>query len=69
MSLDRTRIAKGVPRSRYMIPLADTKDKKRILTYSSENMAKAAFSNGLGFYGQDRDEQFEAVEAELILKI
>ena len=49
MSKDRKVIAKGTPRNRHLVLVSDTKDKKRILTYSSKGMAESAFSRS-GFY-------------------
>lgn len=46
MSKDKLVIAKGVPRNRYLC-LVSEKDRKRLLTYSTENMAKA---NDKGFF-------------------
>jgi len=69
---DRKMIAKGVPRNRYLIPIDDLKDKKRILTYSSKGMAIAGYT-GSGFYGSlgfhYKEDDFEAVKAKLIVAI
>jgi hypothetical protein len=55
-------IAKGVPRNRY-ICLVDGPDKKRVLTYGTENMARA---NNTGFYdGAGVREYIEKVYPEL----
>lgn len=47
MDFHRRLIAKGVPRNRYICFVDDEKDKKRILTYSSEGKARASSQ---GFY-------------------
>ena len=67
---DKKMIAKGVPRNRYLVPIDDLKDKKRILTYSSEKTAIANFTNS-GFYnkGKYKQEDFEAVKANLTLEV
>lgn len=77
MSKDRKIIAKGVPRNRELVLVNDKKDKKRILTYSSERMAKVGFKSG--FYGMRRIEGYsyekdlsefvEAVECEMTLTL
>lgn len=63
----RTVIAKGSPRNRWLIPIDDPKDKKRVLYYSSKKMAESGFSTG--FYTatkkQWREYQLEAVEVKL----
>ena len=68
MTKDRKMIAKGVPRNRYLIPIDNVKDNKRVITYSSKGVAEA---NSWGFYGfaEYKEEDVEAVEAELIIKI
>ena len=67
---DRKKIAKGVPRKRYLIPIDDDKDKKRILTYTSKNKAIAGY-RGLGFYGGNRyeDEDFEALQVKMLMVV
>ena len=67
MSKDRQYVAKGTPRNRRLVKTDDPKDKKRFLTYSSEGMARAGFSSGLGFYGPN-DLELEAVECEMVIK-
>jgi len=74
MDKDHTVIAKGVPRNRWLIPVDDKKDKKRILYYDSEKKAIAGFTN-CGFYGnydptKENYEKYEleAVKVELIIK-
>ena len=75
MSKDRKFIAKGVPRDRYIASVDDEDDKKRILTYSSESMAKVGFKSGFfnmglldGYtYGQKLSDFVEAVECEMTL--
>jgi len=49
--MDKTRkvIAKGVPRNRYLCLVDDITDRKRVLTYNSEGMAKNGFISS-GFY-------------------
>ena len=47
---DRKFIAKGVPRSRYLVAIDDEKDKKRIMTYASKGRAEAGFRTSF-FYG------------------
>lgn len=68
MTKDRKMIAKGVPRSRYLIPIDNVEDNKRVITYSSKGVAEA---NAWGFYGASeyKEDDVEAVEAELIIKI
>lgn len=68
MTKDRKKIAKGVPRNRYLVDVDDEKDNKRVLTYASKGVAQA---NSYGFYGQSgyTESDMEAVEAELIIKI
>lgn len=69
MSKDRKWIAKGIPRSRYLIKVDDKKDSKRILTYSSKRKAEAGFKLN-SFYGAhrfDEKEHLEAVRCELTL--
>lgn len=51
MSKDRKLIAKGNVRDRHLVPVDDSEDKKRILTYSTKGKATAAFKTS-GFYGQ-----------------
>ena len=67
-------IAKGVPRNRYLIPVDDANDKKRILTYNSKGRAEAGFKTS-GFYGNPYDHntgtnkyKLEAVEVEIIIR-
>lgn len=69
MSKDRTLIAKGVPRNRYLVKV-DAKDKKRILTYTSKKMTENGYLNNW-FYGASNinEEDLEAVEATLTIKI
>jgi hypothetical protein len=67
MSKDRQYVAKGTPKNRSLVKTDNPKDKKRFLTYSSEGMARAGFSSGLGFYGPDGLE-LEAVECEMVIK-
>lgn len=83
--MDKTRkvIAKGVPRNRYLCLVDDQTDKKRLLTYNSEGMAKngfisSGFYNGAGVkqylndkYGADSDiiNCLEPVKAIIIVKI
>ena len=67
MTKDRKRIAKGVPRDRWIIDMSNKKDKKRILTYNSKAKAEAAFKRS-GFYGGRPDDQLEAVEVEVVMR-
>ena len=69
MTKDEKKIAKGVPRNRYLIDIGDKSDKKRILTYGSKSKAEAGFRVS-GFYGgSEYDEKdYEAVEAEFVIK-
>lgn len=83
--MDKTRkvIAKGVPRHRYLCMVDDVKDRKRVLTYNSEGMARVGFTSS-GFYhergvteylqekfGQDTSDvqRLETVKAILVIKI
>lgn len=50
MSKDRKVIAKGTPRNRHLIEVENKKDKKRILYYSSEGMARNGYSTGFYTY-------------------
>ncbi len=73
MDKDRTVIAKGVPRNRHLVPVNNTKDKKRILFYSSYNMAKNGYSTGFYTYEipnrKDWDDyELEPVEVEIIIQ-
>ncbi len=69
MSKDRKFIAKGTPRSRYLVEVNNTKCKKRYMTYSSKGMAESAFMNN-GFYGQSVSKSdLEAVECNMNLTI
>lgn len=65
MTKDRSLIAKGVPRNRYLVKVSDSSDKKRILTYSSEKIAFANSHNGVGFYGMVDDRLLEPVQVEI----
>ena len=76
MTTDRSKIAKGVPRNRYLINVDDVKDKKRVLYYDSKAKAESAFKIS-GFYGNNYfDEKkgkyakfpLEAVEVEIKIK-
>lgn len=75
MSKDRKVIGKGTPRNRELILVSDTKDKKRLLTYSSKGMAEAGFK--YSFFSQWRLkeqksytlEDMEAVQIEMSIKI
>lgn len=70
MTKDRKRIAKGTPRSRYMVDFDDEEDKKRYLTYSSKGKAESAFKrNGFyEFYEDDREKFLEAVEVTITME-
>lgn len=69
MTKDRKYIAKGTPRSRYLISVDDIKDKKRFLTYSSKGKAEAGFRDS-GFYGYSAsDDELEAVAVKSIMEI
>lgn len=52
MSKDRKFIAKGVPRSRYLVGV-DEPSEMRLLTYSSKGRAEAGFKSS-GFYSQQK---------------
>ena len=68
MSKDRQFIAKGTPRNRYLIRVDNEKDKKRVMTYSSEAMARSAFTNS-GFYGSGPDaDKLEAVKVKVTME-
>lgn len=62
MSKDRTLVAKGIPRDRWLVRADDTKNKQRILTYDTENKARAGFVYN-GFYSdyiprKDKNENY-----------
>ena len=60
MDKNRTLIAKGVPRNRYLVMVDDINDKKRILYYDSFNKAKSAYEcSGFYKFGIDRDYKYE----------
>ena len=65
MTKDRTMIAKGNPRNRWMVRVDDKKDRKRILTYKSKTMAEMAFSYGNGFYCDGPFGDLESVEVDV----
>lgn len=76
MSTDRKWIAKGVPRSRYLVEMEDKKDKKRIITYCSEKKAINGYELS-GFYLKttektrnmnQKDIKLEAIKAKLIIE-
>lgn len=74
MSKDRTLIAKGNVRDRYLVPVSDEHDIKRILTYSTKGRAVGAFKTS-GFYRMDLirgyhqhdelEQHLEAVEVDM----
>ena len=70
MTKDRKYIAKGTPRNRYLIPIEDTKNTKRYLTYSSKGRAEAGFKLS-GFYGIPYNlyaiNDFEAIPVQMIM--
>lgn len=81
MSKDRKWVAKGTPRSRYLIPVDDAKDTKRLLTYSSKSKAENAFHTD-GFYShsdrlslinlftpEEREAFLEAVKVHVAVEI
>ncbi len=69
MTKDGKKIAKGVPRNRYLVDVEDKTDKKRILTYASKAKAEAGFTVSGLYGGHDYNkEDFEAVEAEFVIK-
>ncbi len=71
MDKERTVIAKGSSRNRHLISVKDTKDKKRILYYSSYGMAKAGYSVGFYTFGLPKDwdkYKLEPVEVEFIIR-
>ena len=77
MSRDRKVIAKGTPRNRYLVPVDDESDTKRLLTYSSEGRAKAGFKSS-GFYthqlpqelrdNYNNSDSLEAVKVEMLIQ-
>lgn len=70
MDKDRIVIAKGVPRSRYLVAVDDEKDKKRILYYDSENKARAGFSTGFFTETNKRWHEYdlEPVKVEIAIR-
>jgi len=71
MDKQRTVIAKGSPRNRHLVSLDDAKDKKRILFYNSQGMARNGYSTGFYTFGlpKDWDEyKLEPVEVEMIIQ-
>jgi hypothetical protein len=68
MDKERTVLAKGNVRDRHLVDLADTKDQKRILTYTTPGRARGAFKN-YGFYDEpDEDYELEAVKVEITIR-
>jgi hypothetical protein len=68
VSKDRKKIAKGVPRNRYLWDIDDKKDKKRILTYKSKGMAESGFKNSWFFSsGKYTEEDLEAIKCVLTM--
>lgn len=65
MSKDRSIIAKGTPRNRYLCKINESN--KRILTYQSKAKAESAFKNN-GFYGGYNHVELEVVKMIMILK-
>ena len=65
MSKDGKKIAKGQPRSRYLVDTDDVKCSKRLLTYNSKAQAESGFNNSW-FYsaGGYTEDDLEAVEVE-----
>jgi hypothetical protein len=63
MSKDRTFIAKGQVRNRWLVPV-DAPDKKRVLYYDTQRKAESAF-NDYGFYGMRKGIELEAVKVEI----
>lgn len=72
MDKDRTVIAKGSPRNRWLVKVDDLKDKKRILFYTSEAMARNGYSTGFYSHGTTgkywRDYELEPVQVEFSIK-
>ena len=69
MSKDKRYIAKGVPRNRHLVEVADEKDKKRVLTYQSKGRAEAGYKSSW-FYTPSRDitpDDIEAVEVQMTM--
>jgi hypothetical protein len=67
---NRTKIAVGVPRCRYLVDV-DNMGKKRLLYYDSKAKAESAWTVS-GFYNEPHPRPanyFEAVESELTIKI
>jgi hypothetical protein len=71
MDKDRTVIAKGVPRDRWLINVNKKKDAKRIITYSNEKRAGMGFTRG-GFWTEGKkpwsDYELEAVKVKLTIQ-
>lgn len=69
MDKDRKVIAKGVPRSRYLIPVDDENDKKRLLYYDTKGRAESAFKVS-GFWNDDwlNPYELEAVPVKIIVE-
>ena len=72
VSKDRKVIAKGVPRSRELVLLGNTKDKQRILTYGSKKKAENGFLLNWFYAYSDiseyTPEDMEAIEVEINTK-
>lgn len=67
MTKDHKYIAKGVPRNRWLIPIDDENDNKRILTYTTKKKAENGFKLS-GFYC-GHDKELEAVKCSMTLSI
>ena len=72
MSKDRKVIAKGIPRSRYLVPLDDGTINKRLLTYSSKKRAESGFKNSW-FYRRGiavnyKEEDLEAIKIKITIE-
>lgn len=61
---ERTVVAKGVPRNRYLVELSDVTNKQRLLTYSSKKKAELGFTAS-GFFGQRDIEKKRGKKLEL----
>jgi len=68
MSKDRKFVAKGTPRSRYLVSVDDEKDKKRFLTYTTKAKAENGFKKSW-FYcaGDITRHDLEAVEVSVTI--
>ena len=66
MSKDRSVIAKGVPRDRWLCQVNNTKDNKRILTYNSKIKAELAYKDSWFFIDAGVDEGLTKDDLEAV---